>query len=51
MDDLRSRVANRIQLTSDGHRAYLDAVEGAFGGDIDYAQGRVSKMLARWGIV
>jgi hypothetical protein len=37
MDDLRSRVANRIQVTSDGHRAYLDAVEGAFGGDIDYA--------------
>jgi IS1 family transposase len=37
MDHLRSRVANRIQLTSDGHRAYLDAVEGAFGGDIDYA--------------
>jgi hypothetical protein len=37
MDDLRSRLANRIQLTSDGHRAYLDAVEGAFGGDIDYA--------------
>jgi hypothetical protein len=37
MDDLRSRVANRIQLTSDGHRAYLDAVEGAFGSDIDYA--------------
>ena len=37
MDDLRSRVANRIQLTSDGHRAYLEAVEGAFGSDIDYA--------------
>jgi IS1 family transposase len=37
MDDLRSRLANRIQLTSDGHRAYLEAVEGAFGGDIDYA--------------
>ena len=37
MDDLRSRVANRTQLTSDGHKAYLDAVEGAFGGDIDYA--------------
>lgn len=37
MDDLRSRVANRIQLTSDGHRAYLEAVEGAFGGEIDYA--------------
>lgn len=38
MDDLRSRLANRVQLTSDGHRAYLEAVEGAFGPDIDYAQ-------------
>src|SRR3546814_15553527 len=28
MDDLRSRLANRVQLTSDGHRAYLEAVEG-----------------------
>lgn len=37
MDDLASRLANRIQLTSDGHRAYLEAVEGAFGADIDYA--------------
>jgi IS1 family transposase len=37
MDDLRSRLANRPQLTSDGHKAYLEAVEGAFGGDIDYA--------------
>ena len=37
MDDLSSRLANRVQLTSDGHRAYLEAVEGAFGGDIDYA--------------
>jgi IS1 family transposase/lambda repressor-like predicted transcriptional regulator len=37
MDDLRSRLANRIQLTTDGHRAYLEVVEGAFGGDIDYA--------------
>jgi IS1 family transposase len=37
MDDLRSRVSDRLQLTSDGHRAYLEAVEGAFGGDIDYA--------------
>src|SRR5712692_2380527 len=36
MDDLRNRLANRIQLTTDGHRAYLEAVEGAFGGDIDY---------------
>lgn len=37
MDDLRSRLANRVQLTTDGHRAYLEAVEGAFGSDIDYA--------------
>ncbi len=33
MDDLASRLANRIQLTSDGHKAYLEAVEGAFGSD------------------
>jgi IS1 family transposase len=38
MDDLRSRLATRVQLTSDGHKAYLEAVEGAFGGDVDYAQ-------------
>jgi IS1 family transposase len=31
MDDLKSRLANRVQLTSDGHKAYLEAVEGAFG--------------------
>ena len=37
MDDLRSRLADRVQLTSDGHKAYLEAVEGAFGGDVDYA--------------
>jgi IS1 family transposase len=37
MDDLKSRLANRVQLTSDGHKAYLEAVEGAFGGDVDYA--------------
>lgn len=38
MDDLRDRLANRVQITTDGHRAYLEAVEGAFGGDVDYAQ-------------
>lgn len=38
MDDLRSRLANRVQLTSDGHKSYLEAVEGAFGADVDYAQ-------------
>lgn len=38
MDDVKSRLANRVQLTTDGHRAYLEAVEDAFGGDVDYAQ-------------
>jgi IS1 family transposase len=38
IDDLRSRLANRVQLTTDGHKAYLEAVEGAFGDDVDYAQ-------------
>ena len=38
MDDLKSRLVNRVQLTTDGHRAYLRAVEEAFGDDIDYAQ-------------
>lgn len=37
MDDLRSRLANRVQLTTDGHNAYLEAVEGAFGADVDSA--------------
>ncbi len=37
MYDLQSRLANRVQLTSDGHKAYLEAVEGAFGPDVDYA--------------
>jgi IS1 family transposase len=35
--DVASRLANRVQLTTDGHKAYLYAVERAFGGDIDYA--------------
>lgn len=38
MEDLRPRLANRVQLTTDGHKAYLEAVESAFGGDVDYAQ-------------
>jgi IS1 family transposase len=37
IDDLKSRLANRIQLTTDGLRVYLMAVEDAFGADIDYA--------------
>ncbi|MCB2060059.1 MAG: IS1 family transposase [Novosphingobium sp.] len=38
MDDLAERLANRVALTTDGYRPYLDAVEGAFGIDVDYAQ-------------
>ena len=39
MDDVANRVAaGRLQLTTDGLKAYLDAVEGAFGADVDYAQ-------------
>lgn len=37
MQDLAGRMVSRIQLTSDGLKAYLEAVEGAFGADIDYA--------------
>ena len=37
MDDVAMRLTNSVQLTSDGHKAYLEAVEGAFGADIDYA--------------
>jgi IS1 family transposase len=37
VDDLASRLANRIQLTTDGYRVYLDAVAGAFEDDINYA--------------
>jgi IS1 family transposase len=38
MQDVADRLGNRVQLTTDGHKAYLDAVEDAFGADIDYAQ-------------
>lgn len=37
MHDVASRLSNRVQLTTDGHRVYLDAVEYAFGDNIDYA--------------
>jgi IS1 family transposase len=38
MDDVASHLSNRVQLTSDGHKSYLNAVEGAFGADVDFAQ-------------
>jgi IS1 family transposase len=37
MKDVAARLANRVQLTTDGHKGYLSAVEGAFGIDVDYA--------------
>ncbi len=37
IDDLATRLAHRVQLTTDGHKAYLRAVEGAFGAEVDYA--------------
>jgi IS1 family transposase len=37
MQDVASRISNRIQLTTDGHRVYAEAVENAFGSEIDYA--------------
>jgi IS1 family transposase len=38
MADVASRLANRVQLTTDGHKTYLEAVEAPFGAAIDYAQ-------------
>lgn len=37
INDLASRLRERVQLTTDGHKVYLDAIEGAFGGEVDYA--------------
>jgi IS1 family transposase len=38
MRDVASRLAHRVQLTTDGHSPYFTAVKGAFAGDVDYAQ-------------
>lgn len=35
--DLASRLSNRVQITSDGHRVYLEAIESAFGSDVNYS--------------
>jgi len=37
MNDCASRIKGHVQVTTDGHRTYLEAVEGAFGMDCDYA--------------
>ena len=36
--DLSKRLAHRVQVTNDGHRAYIEAIEAGFGADVDYAQ-------------
>ena len=38
MQDLAARLVSRVQITTDGLKAYLSAVEDAFGGDVDFAQ-------------
>jgi IS1 family transposase len=38
LQDVASRLSNRVQLTSDGHKMYLEAVPDAFGADVDFAQ-------------
>jgi IS1 family transposase len=37
VDDLASRLRNRVQITTDGHRPYVEAIENAFGPDVDYS--------------
>jgi len=37
IDDLASRLANRVQITTDGHKVYVEAIERAFGAEVDYA--------------
>lgn len=37
ISDLASRLTHRVQVTTDGHRPYLKAIDGAFGADVDYA--------------
>ena len=38
VNDLASRLSKRVQIISDGHRPYLEAIEGAFGSEVDYSQ-------------
>jgi hypothetical protein len=37
INDLKSRIANRVQITTDGHKVYIQTIENAFGSDVDYA--------------
>ena len=38
MQDVAGRMRNRVQISTDGLRAYVEAIEKAFGADVDYAQ-------------
>jgi transposase-like protein len=38
IEDVYSRLANRVQITSDGHNSYLNAIRDVFGIDVDYAR-------------
>src|SRR3990170_4210836 len=38
MNDVASRICTRVQLTTDGHKVYINAVEDAFGADVDYVR-------------
>ena len=55
MEDLAARLANRVQLTTDGHKMYLNAVPAGFGTAVDYAMliklygGRYDELGARMG--
>ena len=50
MSDVAARLVNRVQLTTDGHIPYLEAVEGVFGDDVDIAQlvKMYGKRYPRW---
>lgn len=45
VDDLASRLANKVQISTDGHRAYIQAIGSAFGDDVDY--GRLVKVYGK----
>jgi len=48
IDDLRSRIVGRVQLSTDGYRAYMEPIDNAFGGDADY--GMIIKLYGNQGL-
>jgi hypothetical protein len=47
VSDLASRLSNRVQITTDGHRPYLEAVENAFGMQVDYSNAPIHSAVQR----